>query len=165
MSECVHGSTLSKNVIWESNQRCVVVHGTHNVTVSENVAFDTKGHCFMLEDGGEYDNSFIGNLGAKVDRLPRGVPRDGESDFFPSVFWITNPQNEFIGNVAAGSAGPGFWFELKLRAPSSELPINHGVNPKTLPQKTFKDNASHSSGFRAGKSLDLPNLVELLLFH
>ena len=155
MSECVHGSTLSKNVIWESNQRCVVVHGTHNVTVSENVAYETKGHCFMLEDGGEWDNSFIRNLGAKVDRLPRGVPRDGESDFFPSVFWITNPQNEFIGNVAAGSRGPGFWFELKLRAPSSELSINHGVNPKTLPQKTFKDNASHSSGFRAGKSYGL----------
>lgn len=36
-----HGSTLPKNVIWESHQRCVVVHGSHNVTVSENVAFDT----------------------------------------------------------------------------------------------------------------------------
>lgn len=48
MSECVHGSTLSKNVIWKSNQRCIVLHGTHNVTVSENVAFDTFGHCFML---------------------------------------------------------------------------------------------------------------------
>jgi len=43
MSESVHGSTLSKNVIWKSNQRCIVVHGSHNVTVSENVAFDTKG--------------------------------------------------------------------------------------------------------------------------
>ena len=27
MSECVHGSMLSKNVISESNQRCVVIHG------------------------------------------------------------------------------------------------------------------------------------------
>ena len=52
MSECVHGSTLAKNVIWKSNQRCIVVHGTHNLTLSENVAYDTRGHCFMLEDGG-----------------------------------------------------------------------------------------------------------------
>ena len=104
----------------------------------------------MLEDGGEWDNVFDKNLGAKVDRLPRGVPRDGETDFFPSVFWITNPSNTYTGNVAAGSQGPGFWFELKLRAPSSELEINHGINPKVLPQKTFKDNAAHSSGFRAG---------------
>jgi hypothetical protein len=49
MSECVHGSTLSKNVIWKSNQRCIVVHGTHNVTVSENVAFDTKGKTNMTK--------------------------------------------------------------------------------------------------------------------
>ena len=27
MSECVHGSILAKNVIWMSNQRCIVVHG------------------------------------------------------------------------------------------------------------------------------------------
>ena len=52
MSECVHGSTVAKNVIWKSNQRCFVVHGTHNLTLSENVAYDTRGHCYMLEDGG-----------------------------------------------------------------------------------------------------------------
>ena len=49
MSECVHGSTLAKNVIYKSNQRCIVVHGSHNVTVADNVAYDTNGHCFMLE--------------------------------------------------------------------------------------------------------------------
>lgn len=49
MSECVHGSTLAKNVIYKSNQRCAVIHGSHNVTVADNVAYDTKGHCFMLE--------------------------------------------------------------------------------------------------------------------
>ena len=48
MSECVHGSTLSKNVIWKSNQRCIVIHGSHNVTVSENVAFDSQGKMHTL---------------------------------------------------------------------------------------------------------------------
>ena len=28
------------------------ITSTHNLTVSENVAYDTRGHCFMLEDGG-----------------------------------------------------------------------------------------------------------------
>jgi len=37
-----------------------------------------------------------------------------------------------------------------LRGPSAELGINNGINPKVLPQKPFRDNASHSSGFRAG---------------
>ena len=43
----VEGSVVAKNSIVDSNQRCVVVHGTHNLTVSENVAFENKGHCFM----------------------------------------------------------------------------------------------------------------------
>ena len=47
---------MAKNVVWQSNQRCFVIHGTHNVTLSENVAYDTRGHCYMLEDGGEWDN-------------------------------------------------------------------------------------------------------------
>ena len=41
------GSIVSKNLIRESNQRCVVIHGTHNVKVEENIAYDTSGHCFM----------------------------------------------------------------------------------------------------------------------
>lgn len=39
----------------------------------------------MLEDGGEWDNVFYKNLGAKIARLPKGVPREEESDSFPSV--------------------------------------------------------------------------------
>lgn len=44
-------------------QRCIVVHATHNLTISENIAFNTSGHCFMVEEGGEQDNKFIKNLG------------------------------------------------------------------------------------------------------
>jgi len=39
----VGGSVLKKNTIRQSKQRCVVVHGTNNLMVSENVAYDTKG--------------------------------------------------------------------------------------------------------------------------
>lgn len=35
------GSKLAKNTIRESNQRCIVVHGTHNLTVADNVAHET----------------------------------------------------------------------------------------------------------------------------
>ena len=43
--------------------RCVTVHGSHNVDVSDNVAYDHYGHCFFLEDGGEMGNKFDHNLG------------------------------------------------------------------------------------------------------
>lgn len=150
MSESVYGSTIAKNVIYKSNQRCIVVHGSHNVTVSENVAYDTKGHCFMLEDGGEWDNTFSSNLGALTKALPRDIIRPGETDHRPSTYWITNPSNHWVSNVAAGAAGPGFWFELKLRGPSAELAINQGVNPKNNPLGTFDGNVAHSNNFRAG---------------
>ena len=108
--------------------------------------------CFTSyrEDGGEWDNQFLYNLGAKTGKLPVDVPRAGETDSFPSTVWITNPHNHFIGNVAAGSAGPGIWFELKLRGPSANLEINQGVNPKYVSLVAFDDNTAHSNSFCAG---------------
>jgi hypothetical protein len=47
----VTGSKLSKNMIREFNQRCAAVHGTDNFFVDGNVAYDTFGHCFSIEDG------------------------------------------------------------------------------------------------------------------
>jgi hypothetical protein len=44
MSSNVPGSIVRKNAIRESKQRCVVIHGTHDVLVEENVAMDSYGH-------------------------------------------------------------------------------------------------------------------------
>jgi hypothetical protein len=44
-------SYARKLAIHDTNQRCVVVHGTHRMLVEENVAYNTSGHCFMVEDG------------------------------------------------------------------------------------------------------------------
>ena len=46
----VDGSVVAKNTIHLSQQRCVVVHGTNNLKISENVAYHTAGHCYMTED-------------------------------------------------------------------------------------------------------------------
>ena len=152
MCESTH-SLIEKNLILDSNQRCVVIHGTHNTTVSENVAFRTAGHCFMTEDGGEMDNHFVGNIGALTRAAGRTV-RAGETDSTgPSTFWISNPNNHFVGNVAAGSEANGFWFELQtsVKYPSSSFDWAKGMNPRMFPLATFKDNVAHSNwrtGFR-----------------
>lgn len=145
LSEDVDGSFVSKNLVRDSNQRCYVIHGTHNVTLQENVAFDTFGHCFLLEDGGEWDNKFLYNLGA-VTKRPETIIRPQESDrVTPTTFWMTTMTNHFIGNVAAGSANIGFWFETMLREPSRSLPANHGIrSTRSLPLGTFDDNVAHS---------------------
>ena len=47
--------------------------------IQENIAYDTKGHCLLLEDGIEKNNRFIRNLGAQT-----GIPEKGIPDFGPN---------------------------------------------------------------------------------
>jgi hypothetical protein len=143
----VSGSVVAKNTIRESNQRCIVVHGTNNLLIAENVAYNTKGHCFMLEDGIEVGNKFIRNIGIKTLPPERTIPNNGtngvESDGTPATFWITNPSNTWIGNVAAGSSDTGFWFELKVRGPHADMFPD--LDPKYEPIGAFEGNVAHSN--------------------
>jgi len=143
MSEGVYGSTVSKNLVRQSNQRCYVIHGTHGVTLSDNVAYDTFGHCFMIEDGGEHHNKFLRNLGS-MTKIPAKIIRAGETDGQPTTFWMPNPVNDWEGNVAAGSDSFGFWLEPMLRGPSQHLAINTGFHPAGAPMGVFDDNKAHS---------------------
>lgn len=124
-----------------------VIHGSHNVTLDSNVAYDTKGHCFLLEDSGEMDNVLTGNLAAVTRKVETKI-RPEESDEVPSSFWLTNPLNTFVGNVAAGSEHSGFWFEMKssVREPTkSMLSLELSkMNPSRLQLTRFEDNVAHS---------------------
>jgi len=142
----VHGSVVSKNVIRDSNQRCVVVHGTDALLVEDNVAYNTSGHCFTVEDGGEVDNVFRHNLGALTKKVHTLISKD-ETDDEPSTYWISNPQNSFENNVAAGSEGTGYWFELRTRVRGPSGPLHPGVNPSRLPLQRFVGNVAHSNRF------------------
>lgn len=151
----VDGSIVTKNTIRLSNQRCVVVHGTNNLRVTENVAFNTKGHCYMLEDGIETGNEFIRNLGAYTGIQGTIIPNQGangvETDNSPATFWITNPTNTWIGNVAAGSERSGFWFELKKRGSrASQFP---NIDPMHDSLTLFQDNVAHSNAVVSTKEL------------
>lgn len=93
------------NAIHDVFQRCITVHGTHGVTVENNVAYNTYGHCYFLEDGGEKNNTFHHNLGL-VTRAGPTIP----SDRLPATFWVTSPLNVLTDNAAAGSEGMGIWY-------------------------------------------------------
>jgi hypothetical protein len=148
----VSSSIVSKNTIRQSNQRCVVVHGTDNLVVQENVAYDTKGHCFILEDGIETGNQFVRNLGAQTGAPLKIIPDEGKNGHEtdqdrPTTFWITNTMNSWVGNVAAGAEGIAFWFELLVRGPLQDT--YEGGKPKNNPMTLFKDNVAHSGGVSA----------------
>src|SRR5690606_781375 len=95
--------------------------------------------CFFLEDGIEYGNELVHNLAIQTkchtskpceptnlaaageanqqrqSTAPRGQQSQEvvlPSDNTVASFWITNPANSYIDNVAAGSDANGFWFSL-----------------------------------------------------
>ena len=115
----------------------MTVHGTNYLDVENNVTYNNIGHCFFLEDGVEHGNQFVHNLAILTKCHPDApcVPTnlapfgstDGTnfetagqnakdvllpSDNTASTFWITNPDNIYRDNVAAGSDSTGFWFAL-----------------------------------------------------
>ena len=144
------GSVVAKNTIRQSNQRCLSVHGTNNLEVFQNVAYDIYGHCFFTEDGIETGNRFIQNLGAQIKIPERLIVIDAvqESDNEPSVFWITNPANDFISNVAAGSQSVGFWIHPFLRGERAHL--FPGYDPAYEALGIFDQNVAHSCGSDLG---------------
>jgi hypothetical protein len=141
-------SLVSKNTIRRSNQRCVVLDATNNVLVEGNVAFDTKGHCFVVETGMETGNIFKSNLGANSQKVQQTMPQGGvsgkESDDTPATFWIGSPSNYWIDNVAAGSEGFGYWFQLREQ-PRGPHAIDMEGRPNIMELMQFIGNTAHST--------------------
>ena len=162
------GQYIQNSAIHDTYSRCVTVHGTNNVRVENNVTYNTVGHCFFLEDAVETGNQFIRNLGIQTKchptlpciptNLAPGRPvgasagQKSEHVLIPSdntaaTFWITNPDNIYRDNVAAGSDQIGFWFALPIH-PTGEFE-GTAVSANTWPRRTrlreFKGNVAHSN--------------------
>jgi len=167
------GQYIENSAIHDTYSRCVTVHGTDNVRVQNNVTYNTVGHCYFLEDGIETGNRFIHNLGMMTKCHPDGKPcvptnlgpfgaEGGKnfnvagqsakdilipSDNTASTFWITNPDNTYVDNVAAGSEATGFWFALPQH-PTGAF-AGTAISKATWPRRTrlreFKGNTAHSN--------------------
>src|SRR6478736_211405 len=162
------GQYVQNASIHDTYSRCVTVHGTNNLRVENNVTFNTVGHCFFLEDAVETGNQFIHNLAIMAKCHPTlpcvptnlgpagsgGGPGAGAagqaskqvlipSDNTVSAFWITNPDNVYRDNVAAGSDEVGFWFAL----PEHPTGANEGKEgwPRRTAVREFSGNTAHSN--------------------
>jgi len=124
----------------------------HLVAQFRHLTLVTTGHGVLLEDGIEVLNKIMYNVMARATKPARGIPNMGsngdESDRrFPSLFWITNPENIFVGNVATGSLDAGFWFEPLVRGPRKAefLAQQNGErNDQKVPTQ-FKDNVARGN--------------------
>ncbi len=149
----VSGQYIRNSSIRRSYNRCVTVHGAHNALVADNVCMDHVGHGFFLEDGVETGNVFDHNLGLLTRKPAEDValiPSDrenGQAARGPSTFWISNGDNTFTRNAAAGSDGLGFWYDTdeNVTGASAKMPEYAGISPITSPFGKFSDNRVHSS--------------------
>jgi cell migration-inducing and hyaluronan-binding protein len=163
------GQYIRNSAIHNTYSRCVTVHGTNNLRVENNVTYNTVGHCYFLEDAVETGNQFIHNLGMMTKCHPDDKPcvptnlRPGgttsgpsgqrakdvliPSDNTASTFWITNPDNIYRDNVAAGSEQIGFWFAFPERAIGAHDGKDSvaNVRPRQSRVREFSGNTAHSN--------------------
>ncbi len=166
------GQYIKNSAIHNTYSRCVTVHGTNYLDVENNVTYNNIGHCFFLEDGVEHGNQFVHNLAiltkchpdapcVPTNLAPFGSTGGGNfdsagqnakdilipSDNTASTFWITNPDNVYRDNVAAGSDATGFWFAFPEH-PTGKFEGTE-LSAKTWPRRTkvreFKGNTAHSN--------------------
>ncbi len=64
-----------------------------------------------------------------------------------SAFWITNPDNSYIDNVAAGSDETGFWLSLPEHPQGAFAGTEVAAKtwPRRTPLRAFRGNVSHSN--------------------
>jgi cell migration-inducing and hyaluronan-binding protein len=78
-----------------------------------------------------------------------------------STFWITNPDNVYRDNVAAGSDANGFWMSLPEH-PNGQFEgteISKATWPRRTPFREFKGNVAHSNydGFMFDRNIAANN--------
>jgi len=174
------GQYIKNSAIHNTYSRCVTVHGTNDLDIENNVTYNNIGHCFFLEDGVEHGNQFVHNLGILTKCHPdapclatnlapfgatdgtnfKTAGQDAKDVLLPSdntasTFWITNPDNIYRDNVAAGSDSTGFWFALPQNGTGKfeGTEIGKMTWPRRTKVREFKGNTSHSNfdGFLADR--------------
>ncbi|WP_299645314.1 G8 domain-containing protein [uncultured Chloroflexus sp.] len=144
---------VANSSIWNSANRCITIHSTNGTTIRNNVCYDIAGHAIFLEDAVERRNVIEGNLVLRVRQPPQPLLPSDRSSFRrgPSGFWLTNPDNVVRGNVAADTAGNGFWLAFPERSlgPSKRVPMR----PNVIPLGIFSHNVAHSNS-KPGINID-----------
>src|SRR5690349_147213 len=170
------GQYIKNAAIHDTFNRCVTVHGTNDLRIENNVTYNTVGHCFFLEDGIEHGNEFVHNLAIQTKChtskpcVPTNLAASGESatygdrqnvrangqqskdvllpsDNTVSSYWITNPDNTYRDNVAAGSDVTGFWMSLPEH-PNGQFEgteVSKTIWPRRTVFREFKGNVAHSN--------------------
>jgi cell migration-inducing and hyaluronan-binding protein len=172
----VHGTNdvrVENNVTYNIVGHCFfledgIEHGNQFV---HNLAIQIKCHtskaCAPTNLGANGENTGSNPLNRATYRAASMSGKDTllPSDNTVTAYWITNPDNVFIDNVAAGSDENGFWWSLPEH-PQGKFEGTE-ISKNTWPRRTrmaeFRGNVAHSNfdGFMLDRNINLENVFGL----
>jgi hypothetical protein len=158
----VHGTNhlrVENNVTYNTVGHCFFLEDgiEHGNAFVRNLAIQTKCHptkaCVptVLAASGEAFGLTAQQARTSGQRAVANGIADADvllpSDNTVASFWITNPDNTFIDNVAAGSDVNGFWVSLPEH-PNGQFEgteISQNTWPRRTPFREFRGNVGHSN--------------------
>ena len=172
----VHGTNflqVQNNVTYNAVGHCFFLEdgAEHGNQFVHNLAIQIKCHtskpCAPTNLAANGENRGSNSLNRATYRADSMSGKDTllPSDNTVTAYWITNPDNTFIDNVAAGSDENGFWWSLP------EHPIGKfegtEISKNTWPRRTrmaeFRGNVAHSNfdGFMLDRNINLEGVFGL----
>ncbi|XP_061168814.1 fibrocystin-L-like [Saccostrea echinata] len=136
-----NGSYVRGCGIYNTFNRAVNIHGSHNVLVEHNVAYNVMGGAFFFEDGIETGSTVQYNLLMFV-RESSSLQND---DVTPAAYWVTNPDNTIQHNRAVGGTHFGFWYRMHTHPDGPSF--DSSICPQHIPVRAFRNNTAHSNGW------------------
>ncbi|MES2937676.1 MAG: G8 domain-containing protein [Pseudomonadota bacterium] len=132
---------VDSNSVHHSYNKCVTLHSTNGVTVSNNVCARAVGHLFYLEAGNETGNAFTGNLGIGAMSSQFSIAPTNTAAL--ASFW----SGDYIANGAAGIAANGYnGFNVPFTDNQDGQPVQGAYNVAsgfwiTNPANTYSGNS------------------------
>ncbi len=114
VNNCPDGDCMLKNNVAEfGTQRGIIVHGTHNAIVENNILYNVRGANVYIEDGNEMHNKFLYNIAIcpfPFDHpqyggctIPGTENRIADTSDNQSAFYARAATNDMVGNRAVNS--------------------------------------------------------------
>ena len=172
----VHGTNflhVENNVTYNAVGHCFFLEdgAEHGNQFVHNLAIQIKCHtskaCAPTNLGANGENMGSNPLNRATYRADSMSGKDTllPSDNTVTAYWITNPDNVFIDNVAAGSDENGFWWSLPEH-PQGKFEGTE-ISKATWPRRTrmaeFRGNVAHSNydGFMLDRNINLEGVFGL----
>src|SRR5215470_6869430 len=172
----VHGTNflrIENNVTYNTVGHCFFLEdgAEHGNQFVHNLAIQIKCHtskaCVPTNLAANGENRGSNSLNRATYRADSMSGKDTllPSDNTVTAYWITNPDNVFIDNVAAGSDENGFWWALPEH-PQGKFEgaeISKAIWPRRTRMAEFRGNVAHSSydGFMLDRNINLENVFGL----